>query len=258
MASFSPHYNPHKITALVRSVNDWIFWIVFSLGFAPVFFHDLCETEIIKFLLTIINIISILLFFGLEMVVEFVLFPQSEQKRRDDFLDNSFGSKFSPVNSVGYYSNDNAMHGIYKAACNLFENIFFSYSLVRALTLRRIILPAIVFVSVFVLAYFGFNKVPVALTVLQVLFSANILGNLIKHFIFLNKVTTLYENWVSLFQITDFKSQTQKHQAQIYKNWLNYEAILSRVQPGIPDKFFRESNAKLTAEWEQMKIKYSV
>ena len=258
MAQFSPQYNPHKVTAQVRSVNEWIFWFVFALGFAPVFFHDLCETYAVKTLLDIINIISILLFFSLEIIVEFVLFPQSEQKRRDDFLDNSFGSRFAVANSIDYYNNDNTAQGIYKAACNLFENVFFTYAIIKALTFSKIILPSLVLVSVFVLAYFGFNKVPFTLTVLQVLFSANVLGNLIKHLILLGKLATINDTWITLFQIQDFKTQPQKYQAQVYRNWLNYETILTRIQPGIPDKKFKKLNPKLTTEWDQIKNKYSV
>jgi hypothetical protein len=258
MAQFAPQYNPHKVTAQVRLVNEWIFWLVFALGFAPVFFHDLCETYAVKTLLDIINIISILLFFSLEIIVEFVLFPQSEQKRRDDFLDNSFGSKFSSANSIDYYNNDNVTQGIYKAACNLFENVFFTFSVIKALTFSKIILPSLVLVSVFALAYFGFKKVPFTLTVLQVLFSANVLGNLIKHLILLGKLTAIFENWTTLFQMPEFKTQPQKYQALVYRNWLNYETILTRIQPGIPDKKFKKLNPKLTAEWDQLKNRYSL
>ncbi len=258
MATFAPQYNPHKVTAFFRSANDCIFWLVFILAFAPVCFHELCKEETVKSLLDIVNIISIAVFFGLEIIVEFVLFPQSEQKRRDDFLDNSFGSKFSQTNSIDYYTNENINHGLLKAACNLFENSFFTYSLVKALTFRKTIFPTIVLVSVWVMAYFGFNKVPVALSVLQVLFSANVLGNLVKHFILLNKISVIYDNWVTTIQIHDFKTETSKHQSNIYRNWLNYEAILSRIQPDISDAFFKKHNDRLTAEWEQIKIRYSI
>lgn len=258
MARFSPQYNPHKITATVRSVNDWVFWIVFVLAFAPICLRDFCEIEIVKSILNVINVISILLFFTLEIVVEFILFPQSEQKRRDDFLDNSFGSKFSTANSVDYYSNDSIAQGLFKAASNLFENSFFTYSLIKAMTFRKIIIPAIVLCSVWAMAYFGFQRVPFALSVLQLLFSANVLGNLVKHLILLNKVSTIQDSWITTFQIDDFKTQTLKYQSNIYRNWLNYEAILCRIQPDISDSFFKKHNTRLTAEWDQIKINYSI
>lgn len=258
MTKFAPHYNPHKVTAQVRLVNEWIFWVVFVLGFTPVFFHDLFVTSSIMTLLDIINIICILLFFTLEVIVEFILFPQSEQKRRDDFLDNSFGSKFLTANSIDYYSNDNVAEGLYKAASNLFENSFFTFSLTKALTFSKIIFPSIVLLTVFVLAYFGFNKVSLGLTILQVLFSMNVLGNLIKHLILQNNLSVIYENWIALFQLPDFKSHPNKYNAQIYRIWIHYETILTRIQPGIPKRKFNKLNPGLTADWSQIKNKYSI
>ncbi len=258
MAKFSPHYNPHKVTSLVRSFIDWIFWIVFILSCLPVISREFSNSELCMTLLNIINIVSILLFFTLEIIVEYILFPQSEQKRRDDFLDNSFGSKFSSVNSVEYYSNENVSIGLYKAACNLFENSFFTYSLIKALTIRKIILPAFVLLFVWVLAYFGFNKVPLGLSILQVLFSANVLGNLIKHLILFNKLSIIHEKWIALFQIHDFKQFPLHHQSQIFHIWILYETILSRMQPSIPDNFFQKHNPNLSLEWKSMKNKYSI
>lgn len=206
----------------------------------------------------IFNIISILVFFALEIIVEFILFPQSEQKRRDDFIDNSFGSTFSTANSVDYYTNENIGIGLFKAASNLFENSFFTYSLVKALTLKKIIFPSFVLVSVWVMAYIGFSKVPFALSALQFLFSANVLGNLIKHLILLNKMSVIHDGWITTFQLSNFKTQVLDYQSHIYRNWLNYEAILSRIQPEIPDRFFRKHNDRLSREWEQMKTRYSI
>ncbi|MDI1355733.1 MAG: hypothetical protein PSX36_12500 [bacterium] len=258
MARFAPQYNPHKVTAQIRAIIDFTFWIVFSLSILP-FVCKWCEQNSeMKEVLSILNIISILLFFVLEIIVDFILFPQSEQKRRDDFIDNSFGSKFSPANSVEYYDNEELQQGLYKTSTNLFQNSFFTYSLIKELTLSKIIFPSIVLVAVFVFAFFGFEKTPISVTILQVLFSANVLGNLIKHLILLNKLAAIQDGWVSIFQNENFKSDTNKYHASIYRYWLQYEALLSRIQPNIPEKVFKSKNALLTEEWIKIKTKYQI
>jgi len=258
MAKFAPQYNPHKVTAQIRAVIGLVFWLVFILSLLPFLVSRIENNHLVKEILGIINIISILLFFTLEIVVEFILFPQSEQKRRDDFIDNSFGSKFSPANSIEYYDNEEIGHGLYKAATNLFENTFFTYSLVKEQTLRKIVFPSIVLIAVFVFAYFGFSKTPISVTILQLLFSANVLGNLIKHLILLNKVSAIQDNWVSLFQDQNFKSNPTKFQANIYRYWLQYETMLSRIQPDISTKLFNKKNESLTQEWNKIKSKYQI
>lgn len=258
MAKFSPQYNPHRVTAQIRSLIEWTFWLIFILSVLPIIFKGIDDFEVLKEILNIVNIISILLFFTLEIIVEFILFPQSEQKRRDDFIDNSLGSKFSAANSIEYYDNDELSEGLYKAAVNLFENVFFTYSQIKDLTFKKIIFPTIVLIGVFVLAFFGFKEVPISLSILQVLFSANVLGNITKHLILLNKLSCIQDNWVNVFQHEDFRNNANKYQASIYRYWLQYESVLSRFQPGIPEKTFKRMNPTLTVQWDKIKIQYSI
>ena len=258
MAKFSPQYNPHKMTANVRQFIEYAFYSVFILSVAYELIPFSKNLEIVKTVIAIINTISIFVFFGLEIIVEFVLYPHSEQRRRDDFIDNSFGSNFSPANSIEYYDNEELKQGLYKTASNLFENCFFTYSLNQELTIKRIIVPTIVLISVFVSAFFGFKNSPIAQSILQILFSANVLGLLVKHLILINKLNSIRDNWIVLFQNENFKSETSKYQANIYRNWLAYETLLSRIQPNIPQKVFDKMNPILTTEWNKMKLKYKI
>jgi hypothetical protein len=76
----------------------------------------------------------------LEIVVEYIIVPQADSKRRDDFIDNSFGSTFSTNASVGYFDTDEIRPGLYKAASNLFENCFFNYILVKAVIILELLM----------------------------------------------------------------------------------------------------------------------
>ncbi|MFM2223800.1 MAG: hypothetical protein RJA07_2 [Bacteroidota bacterium] len=258
MAKFSPQYNPHKITATTRCFIEYAFYTVFILSilYEVVPFPKILEP--LKDFIAVVNTISIFVFFGLEIIVEYFLYPQSEQRRRDDFIDNSFGSNFSIVNSIEYYDNEEIKKGLYKSASNLFENCFFTYSLSKVITVRRIILPVIILISVLVCAFYGFKNNSIAQPILQILFSANMLGLLIKHLIFLNRLNSILDFWVVLFQNPDFKVNSNKYEATIYRNWLTYETLLSRIQPNISQKVFDEMNPILTTEWNNMKITYNI
>lgn len=258
MAKFAPQYNPHKITALLRTIIDYTFWAILFLSILPVALKWLNSKPMLEDVFTILNCIAIASFFILEIIVEFILFPQSEQKRRDDFIDNSFGSKFSLANSVEYYDNEALQKGLYKASVNLFQNVFFTYSLIKALIVRKIIIPVLVLVVVFVFAFYGFNSISISVSILQLLFSANVLGNLIKHFILLNKLAAIQDGWISIFHHSEFKNETVKFQSSIYRYWFQYEALLSRIQPDIPEKPFNKSNPLLTEEWNKIKMKYQI
>lgn len=258
MAEFAPQYNLFKIIDKLRSVLAFIFWTIFILSAIPAVLKMLpIKIDLDDFLNTV-NIVAIGAFFLIEIIVEYILIPQADSKRRDDFIDHSFGSKFSPTPSVGYYDTEEVEKGLYKAACNLFENCFFSYSLVKAMTLKKIVLPAIVLLSVIVFAYYGIRQVPLGLTLLQTLFSATLLGDLIKHLVLLSRLSNVHDCWIGLFQHQDLKTSTFKYQSQIYRHWLQYETLHSRIPAGIPDKLFNRHNRKLTQQWEEMKVRYNI
>lgn len=258
MAEFAPHNNIFKIISNLSSFAQILFWTILGFSVSPLILDEFYVPESITDIVNILNIIGITAFFLIEILIDYILLPQADSKRRDDFIDNSFGSKFSPKNSVGYYDNDEIGKGLYKTSVNLFENCFFTFSLVKIVTTRKIIIPIFMVVSMAIFAYYGFKKVPLALSFLQALFSANILGLLIKHLILLNKLSSIQDSWIGLFQNEEFRNEPFKYQANIYRYWLQYETLHSKINAAIPDSIFKKNNALLTSEWEIIKNKYNI
>jgi len=258
MAEYTPQFSSFKIISKLTLFNQFLFWSILFLSIFPVVAKDLCENNNLSNTINILNIISISLFFVIEILSNFILIPNAENIRRDDFIDNSFGSKFSPNNSIGYFDNEEIKKGLYKAAVNLFENCFFTYSLIKSITSKKVISSAIVLLSIIVIAYYGFKEVPFGLTLLRTLFSANLLGLLIKHLILLVRLKVIQDSWITLFHNDDLQTNTQKYQSSIYRYWLQYESLLSKISPGIPEKIYNILNPELTKAWEKMKINYNI
>lgn len=258
MAEFAPQYNLYKIIGTLSTVAQWTFWSILIFSTVPVIFYDFCDKYNLLHFINILNIIGISIYFVIEIIIDLILMPMADSRRRDDLIDNSFGSSFSPNSSIGYYDNDEINMGIYKVAVNLFENCFFTYSLVKVMTSRKIIIPTITLIAVGVFAYIGFKEVPIALTILQVLFSGNILGSLIKHLILINRLSSIQDSWISLFQNEDFQANHSNYQTHIYRYWLQYEALHSKINAGVPDKVFNKLNPSLTQDWKQLKQRYKI
>jgi hypothetical protein len=258
MAQYAPQYNLFAAIDRIKMVITVIFWGIFAFSVFPALIRLVDIKSNLDDLINTLNIIAISAFFVLEIIVEYILLPQADSKRRDDFIDNAFGSIFSPSPSVGYYDTNEVQKGLYKAACNLFENSLFTYSLAKAIMVRRIVMPAIVVITIAVFAYYGFKQVPFALSLLQTLFSATLLGDLAKHIILLTRLHSIQDAWINLFQLSDFKSNTNKYQPNIYRYWLQYEALHSRIPAGIPDKVFQKHNQQLTQEWNNLKTRYNI
>lgn len=258
MAQFAPHYNLFKIINALRSFLTVAFWGILIVSIIPFIVKYVGIDCHIDDILNIANIIFLFFYFFIDIIIEFILIPQADGKRRDDFLDNSFGSNFALQSSVGYFDNDEVAQGIYKAAVNLFENCFFTHSLIKYITIRKIVLPLCVLLIVAVFAYIGFKDAPIALSVLQALFSATILGGLIKHLILIARLNTIEKDWVFLFQDPAFKTRTVDYAHHVYRNWLSYESLHSKLPAEIPGSIYNKLNPKLTADWQLLKTRFNI
>lgn len=205
-----------------------------------------------------LNIVCLIVYFIIDSIVEYVLFPNAEDIRKSDFISNSWGIITTSKPSEQYYSNDEINFGLYKMTLNLFENSFFSYNVSKSMLLKKIIITSFFAVLIIVISYYGFKSVPIAIPLLQVIFSTMILGDLIKLLIFINRVKRVFDNWELLFIHNDFAKDTSKYQSEIYKNWLYYESTLARTQITLSNAKFNELNQRLSHEWNQIKAKFSI
>ena len=258
MAEFAPHTDLFKIINNLSSFAQILFWAILGFSVLPIVLDEFYLPQSITDIVNILNIIGITAFFLVEILIDYILLPQADSKRRDDFIDNSFGSKFSLKNSVGYYDNDEIGKGLYKASVNLFENCFFSFSLIKIVTTRKIIIPILMVIAMAIFAYYGFKEVPFTLSILQALFSTNILGLLIRHLILLKILSSIQNSWIRLFQNDDFQNEPFKYQANIYRYWIQYETLHSKINSGIPNSVFKKRNQLLTNEWDILKNKYNI
>jgi hypothetical protein len=258
MAEFSPHTDIYKIKNRLENINKFIFWLTLLLSVFPILFAKFFTQYKFVDLVNIFNIIGIALFFIIEIMNEYILLPLADNRRRDDFIDNSFGSKFSIKSSIDYYDNQEIEKGIYKAAVNQFENCFFTYSLVKISTVSKIVIPTTMLIIMSIIAYYGFSQVPFALTILQAFFSANILGNLVKHLILMNRLANIQDSWLQIFQNIEFKNEALKYQPHILRFWLQYETLHSKINANISSRVFEKNNLRLTEDWNNLKTKYNI
>lgn len=253
MSNFSPHKDILQIVSKIQKINFGLFWLILIsaiLSSTLIFSH--CNSSI-KYFSEIINFFVIIFYFIIDSILNLILIPISNSIRRDDFIDNSLGSNLSLKKSLKYYDNDEIDFGIYKLACNLFENCFYTYSLLKKRILSEMLLPIATVILILYISYIGFKQVSISLTLLQWFFSSLIFGRLISFFVLLFNLNKIQDSLIALFQNNDLKNNIERYQSLVYKNWLNYETLHSRIHANIPEELFYELNNELLEEWEQIK-----
>lgn len=256
MAKYAPQFNTFQLVLKLDHLNKIMIWTVFTLSLCPYFFkkigwddsNSLNAIQIIEY----VNIILLIIGFIINAIKDHHLFPLAENKRRKDLIDNAFSTKYSLKNSEEYYTNEEVKPGINKLGVNLFQNLFFTVTVAKSMR-AKVIFKTSLFSIVFILmAIYGFKNSPLALPVLQILFSAFVLGDLIKLLLFIHRNEIILEN------IQQYFSETRNNDATILKSFVEYETNLSWASILLDGKVFKKINDQTEKEWQLIKEKYQI
>lgn len=196
-------------------------------------------------------------------VVSYIIFDsiksylqlKSENKRRLDFIDNSFGTNLSGERSVAYYTNDKLNPGIYKMAVNCFENCYFSYHVSRRM-LIPIVLRNLAMIAIFVfVASLGQKNVVILL--IQLAIPVFLLQQLVRLVIFVLHTENILSNFKSLF--SGMKHQPYESRIpELIRCIMEYESNISWASILLSQKIFDRQNKALSEKWSALKHSYSI
>lgn len=203
-----------------------------------------------------LNYISIILYAILYIIVEIIMQPMVASSRRKGFIDNSLGCHFLNKPVTNYYDNDTIALGPHKMLVNCFENCFFTYSLVKATLLKKVLfifLPLLIF-SFF--AFYGIRNHRIAMPFLQLSLSTFFLMEVVYHIVFYFRLSSLYEKFKLFF--SQAKITKKEIIQEAFFMVLEYESILAYNKSEISDTVYKKMNIELTEEWNDMKILYKI
>lgn len=255
----APHYKLQDVVKKLSGINKKLFWGILALSVTREVLKRYYDVKELTDVVAIASMTAIGLYFLIDIVNSFILTPKVEDIKSDDLIDNSFGSSFCATSSDGYFDNNDLPHGLYKASANLFEKSFFTYSLVKATVIKKVIVPFVMVSLLLVFAYFGFRETgfPV-LPLMQALLSSTILGALIRHLVLLNRLSGIYDGWVMFFQQKDVEKTIGTLAPQVYRYWLQYEKLLSKMNPGIGEQDYKRLREKLNEQWKEHRSRYAI
>lgn len=203
----------------------------------------------------IVNSLCIILFAICGIVVNLMHF-NAESFRRDDFIDNSFGSILAENRTENYYTNDELPKGLYKMGVNNFESCFFSCKIVRE-SLPTLWIKAIILSILFVFfAISGFDGI--AIFIIQLAIPAILLQQAIKYTLFHSRLNKVLEKYRTLFNNLKDKNDKEQCSTEIIKNILEYETTVSWGNILLNEKTYNKLNPSLSVEWEKLKKEYSI
>lgn len=254
-----PHETDFKTLKRWQTWSDTTFWLLFICSVIPPL-SNLAKIEGFEGILKLsdwLSFILIPLFFILEIVCD-RYYIAAEFTRRKVFIDNSFDSKLTGVQSVGYFSNDTLTPNFHKAAVNAFENCHFTHNISREMLKVTGIKNLLFFIVFLCVAYLGADRNPLVAPIMQGLLSGYFLKNFIDAYFFSNRVGEILESFKVFFNSLIHKEFGAADVPVSLKLIMDYETNLAHGKYKGDSAVFNKLNAQLSAEWDTMKVYYDI
>ncbi|MFT6948574.1 MAG: hypothetical protein ACJARP_003008 [Vicingaceae bacterium] len=219
-------------------------------------FFDTSSNEIyesFKDLAKVFSYVSMIGYLIVKLIAK-ILFHNVEKLKRNDLIDNSFGTNYSDENTAEYYNNEEAESGIKKLALNSYESSFHTENTLKVMLNKSMIILIVLSVPFFLSIFTKGGS-----DIVRILFEISIPLTLISEFVillvyFLN-VSSINERFK--IEFTNLKSEKilESEVPKLLIPVLEYYSIKSWANTNLDSKIFNDNNEKVSEKWKTRKEK---
>lgn len=181
-----------------------------------------------------------------------ILFHVAEKQKRNDLIDNSFGTKYSDENTEGYYNNNEIEDGLAKFALNAYESSFHTEHTLKKMVNKDLIILVLVSIPFF-LSIFSKGGSDIVRLLFEISIPITLLSQFVVLLIYYFNVITINER----FKIEFTNIQTSNLSANDFPKVLipvmEYFAIKSWANTNLDSKIFKRHNSKISDNWKRRK-----
>lgn len=143
-----------------------------------------------------------------------------------------------------------------KAVANLFENLFFSFNVSKAMFKKCLSMNLILLVGIILLSVYGISRNQFAIPILQLFLSRYFLLDIIKTYRFRNDIEEAFDDLKDISNHFCKGRKLSYNELKFIKILLGYEVLIAETNISLDTKVFNQMNQQLTAEWNTLKKKY--
>lgn len=225
-------------------------WILKKF-FNPDFNNDI---ENIKDLIKIVSYVSMIGYLIIKLIAK-ILFHNVEKLKRNDLIDNAFGTSYSEDNTTGYYNNDETEYGIKRLALNSYESSFHTENTLKLMLYKNLIVLVVLSIPFFISIFSKGGS-----DIVRMLFEISIPLILISEFLillvyFLN-VSHINERFK--IEFTNLKNEEilESEIPKLLIPVMEYYSIKAWANINLDSKIFTENNENISKKWEERKKKF--
>lgn len=200
-------------------------------------------SNVLNYGLIIVNIIYI----AISGYTDIILKNKAENELRRTMISDSFGINITITKSEGYYTN-RAEPSIKRLGINNFESVMYTNRITEKMILKKVI--KILFIMImWLIVITQIENMEIIALLTQIIFSADILLDLIKTIYYHMNVKELYNNFYKIF-VTD--GYQEKDIPIIIEYVMEYECLKSYSHIILPNSIFDKEKEDLEKMWNQI------
>src|SRR5690625_6190121 len=123
-----------------------------------------------------------------------ILFHNVEKLKRNDLIDNAFGTNYSDENTTEYYNNDETEYGIKKLALNSYESSFHTENTLKLMLYKNLIILVLLSIP-FLLSIFSKFGSDIVIILFELSIPLTLLTDFVILFVYFQNVTSINERF---------------------------------------------------------------
>lgn len=214
----------------------------------------LLENDSIEQVMSIILIVTSMVFVAISITDNCVFWFNAESIRRIDLISNGFKLKIHEYQTDGYYNN-NADPSIIKYAENAFESAFFSKNNSKRMLLTEGI-KSLTIIVLFIVSCYMMPDIDIILIITQTTFSTFFVVGFIELCFYYDKVNNIYKLFYKEFITLGISDNKQMILVLAYT--IEYEAIKAYFKVRLSKRIFDDNNKAWTKQWEDIEKQITI
>ncbi len=235
------------ISAVLIFVN-WILGKFFDKTINESYSH-------LKDLAKVISYVSMVGYLIIKLVAK-VLFHNVEKLKRNDLIDNAFGTNYSDDNTADYYNNDETDNGIRKLALNAYESAFHTENTLKLMIYRNLIILVIISIP-FLLSIFSKGGSDIVRLLFELSIPLILTSDFVILLVYYLNVSSINERFKIEFTNLENDKLKDSDVPKLIIPVIEYYSIKAWANTNLDSKIFNKNNEKISKNWIIRKEKFN-
>ena len=209
--------------------------------------------ENLKDLIKTISYASMTGYLILNLVAK-IIFHNVEKLKRNDLIDNAFGTNYSDENTTEYYNNDETEYGIKKLALNSYESSFHTENTLKLMLYKNLIILVVLSIP-FLLSIFSIGGNEIIRILFEISVPLILLTDFIILFVYYQNVTLINERFKIEFTNLESEIISDNDVPKLIIPVMEYYSIKSWANTNLDSKIFNANKLMVSENWKNRKEK---